>query len=53
MVKIVMLENIRSMTCIHLENGQKYWLNKEDVISAGIDEGMEVNIDSFIETLRL
>lgn len=53
MVKITVLETIRSLTCIHLENGQKYWLDKEDIVSSGIVEGMEVDPDSFIETLRL
>ena len=40
MVTVTDISTIRSSACVLLDNGEKYWLRRDDLPAAGIREGL-------------
>ena len=53
MVIITEMENVRAFCCIHLDNGTRWWIRRDDLPQAGFREGSAYEEEAFQERLRL
>ena len=53
MVTVTDISTIRSSACVLLDNGEKYWLRRDDLPAAGIREGLFCEQEDFLQRVRL
>ena len=53
MVRITNISCVRNAVCILLDSGEKYWIGKDDLASAGFSEGAEYTEDQFLRQISL
>lgn len=53
MVIVTEIENVRASCCIHLDNGTRWWIRRDDLPQAGFREGASYDEESFQERIRL
>ena len=53
MVTITDISRNRSICCILLDSGERFWLRSEDVSSAGFIPGMLLEYNGFLQQIRL
>ena len=53
MVKILEITTIRSSCCIRLDNGEQYWIRRNDVSASFFREGSEMDYDAFLQQIRI
>lgn len=53
MVTVTEMENVRASCCIHLDNGTRWWIRRDDLPQAGFREGASFDEDTFQERIRL
>ena len=52
MVTVTDISTIRSSACVLLDNGEKYWLRRDDLPAAGIREGLSCEQEDFLQRVR-
>ena len=53
MVTIQEIRLVRSLACVCLDSGEKYWLRHEDLPTSGLKEGMEYEPEALYRQIRL
>ena len=53
MVTVTEMEYVRASCCIHLDNGTRWWIRRDDLPQAGFREGSAYEEEAFQERLRL
>ena len=53
MVTVTEMENVRAYFCIHLDNGTRWWIRRDDLPQAGFRQGSAYEEDAFQERIRL
>lgn len=53
MVVISEIRQVRSFSCIVLDNGEQYWLRQSDLADTGFCEGSSLDQEQFLDQIRL
>lgn len=53
MVTVTEMENVRAFCCVHLDNGTRWWIRRDDLPQAGFREGASYDEAVFQERIRI
>ena len=53
MVTISEIRQVRSLVCIILDNGESYWLHRDDLAGTGFMENASFSLDTFFHWIRI
>ena len=53
MVTVTEMEYVRASCCIHLDNGTRWWIRRDDLPQTGFREGAAYDEEAFQEKIRL